>query len=172
MNARQEWRNAVCDSRLDPTAKLVALVLDRYMDGRGECWPSKAAIAAGSSHGRSVVVRAIHRLELAGFVLVIRSKGRLPNRYRATLPPNGVVGDTVNSVVGDTVTGSTVSWAASNGVVGDTRTRSTEQEKPARTRAEEPKPAAGAYHKFADQPPDIVVDEAMLAQARAWLTGP
>jgi len=160
MNARQEWRNAVRDSSLDGTAKLVALILDTYMDGHGETWPSKTTIAAGASCDSSTVKRAVHRLEDAGFLLVIRSRGGRSNRYRACMPPpNGGAGAPVDGGAGAPIRGLNGGTDARNGGTGAPRTRSTELERP----------GAGAYKPFADQPPDITVDEAMVALARSWL---
>jgi hypothetical protein len=171
VNARQEWRNAVRDSTLDGVAKLVAYTLDTYMDGDGETWPSTATVAAGAQCGRSTVKRAVHRLEDAQLVLVIRSKGRRPNRYRATMPPpNGSTSEPVNRSTGEPVKASNGFRDDSNGFTSGPRTRSTELERPSRTRErQEPRPLAGAYQPFADKPPDITVDQAALKLARSWL---
>jgi hypothetical protein len=160
VNARQEWRNAVRDSTLDGTAKLVALVLDTYMDGDGETWPSKGTIGVGASCDASTVKRAVHRLEAAGFLLVIRSYGRRPNRYRACMPPsNGGAGAPVNGGAGAPVDRVNGGKSPFNGGAGAPRTRSTELERP----------GAGAYKPFEDQPPDITADPAIVAAAKAWL---
>jgi hypothetical protein len=83
------WRDAVRDSELDATAKLVAFVLSTYMNGRGCARPSKETLAAGASlsSGRRAVDHAVDRLEGAGFLEVERSRGRTANRYQATLSP-------------------------------------------------------------------------------------
>jgi hypothetical protein len=80
------WRNAVRDSDLDPTAKLVAHTLATYMNSEGFCYPSKRLLARGCRKGEVTVDRAIKRLERAGFLFVVRSAGRTSNRYQATLP--------------------------------------------------------------------------------------
>lgn len=175
MNARQEWRDAICESSLDSTAKLVAYTLDYWMDGRGEAWPSKSTIAERAGKERSTVIRAISRLERAGFVLVIPSRGRRPSRYRACMPPpNSGTHATVNSGTHATVNGPTVPqpWQNAPPTVAPTPPESEvlESGTRGRSRAEEPKPAAGAYRKFADAPPDITIDEAALEQAKAWLS--
>ena len=67
------WRDAIRDSDLDRTAKLVAFVVSIYMNGQGWAFPSKATIAEGCNLDsiRTVDV-AVQRLERAG------SYGRRP----------------------------------------------------------------------------------------------
>jgi hypothetical protein len=83
------WRDALRDSVLDATAKLVGFVLSTYMDARGFAFPSKATLARGSSlgEGRRAVDQAVDRLEADGFLEIERSVGRHAFRYQATLPP-------------------------------------------------------------------------------------
>lgn len=77
-----EWRWAIRDAPIDTTAKTVAWALATRMNGAGECWPSKAQIAADTGLGKRTVDRAMRRLELAGFVEVRRGGGRgHSNRY-------------------------------------------------------------------------------------------
>ena len=77
-----EWRWAIRDAPIDTTAKTVAWALDSRMNGSGECWPSKAQLAADTGLSKRTVDQAIHRLELAGLVAVHRGGGRAhPNRY-------------------------------------------------------------------------------------------
>jgi hypothetical protein len=82
------WRNAIRDSDLDRTAKLVAYTISTYMNGAGEAFPGKGTIAvgAGLGKGRRAVDHAIDRIEAAGFLEVERSKGRRSFHYRATRP--------------------------------------------------------------------------------------
>lgn len=168
MNARQQWRNAIRDSGLDMTAKLVAHTLDTYLDGHGDGWPSRATIANGATCSVSAVKRAIHRLEAGGFLLVVRSSGRRTNRYHATLL-NGFRNDS-NGFTAEPVGGSNGFRENRNGFTAEPRTRSTELEEQGRSRAEEQKPNGGAYRKF-DQPhPTITVDTAQLERAQAWLS--
>ena len=94
---RNEWREAIRASRLDPSAKLLAQTLSTYMDAKGECWPSKQTLSGDCSQDIRVVDRAMLRLESAGFIHVERSKGRKPNRYSAIVP-NPVHTDGVNPV--------------------------------------------------------------------------
>lgn len=78
------WRNAIRDSDLDRTTKLVAYVLSTYMSRAGEAFPSKGTLAAGAGLGnrRSVDV-AVDKLEASGFVTIVRSRGRRSFRYCA-----------------------------------------------------------------------------------------
>lgn len=64
------WQHAIVDSNLDGTAKLVALVLSRYMNLSGWANPGKARLAAGASlgQGRRAVDEAVKRLEARGFL--------------------------------------------------------------------------------------------------------
>jgi hypothetical protein len=81
------WRNAIRDSELDKTAKLVAFVLSTYMDAAGRAFPSKATLSLGASlgAGKRAVDKAIVRLEEAGLLQVTRSRGRRSFRYQAVL---------------------------------------------------------------------------------------
>jgi DNA-binding transcriptional MocR family regulator len=77
-----EWRWAIRDAPIDATAKVVAWALDSRMNGTGECWPSKAQLAADTGLDKRTVDKAMRRLELAGFVTVRQGGGRgHPNRY-------------------------------------------------------------------------------------------
>jgi hypothetical protein len=124
------WRIAVRESDLDTTAKAVAYTLSTYMNGR-ERSPPKRRFAAGASVSKRAADRAVERLQLAGFLLVAKTKGRTSNRYAAALPtvsaPTGLtvspptpLGD-ANRVPGDT---STLYLVTSNRVNSDTRSSS------------------------------------------------
>lgn len=82
------WRDAVRDSELGPTPKLVAHTLATYMNGRGIAWPSRALLAEGASLGSGLrsVDAAVRTLEADGFLVVERSRGRSSHHYCATLP--------------------------------------------------------------------------------------
>jgi hypothetical protein len=87
------WRNAVRDSDLDQTSRLVALVLSTYMhaDGNG-AYPSRRTIANGCGiHAVRAVDAAIRRLEAAGLLQVNRSRGRTSSIYRALLPDSNPI---------------------------------------------------------------------------------
>lgn len=87
-----EWRNAIRDSDLDATAKLVALVLSTYMNSAGECYPARATLAKNCRCAVRTVERAVTRIESAGLLDVSRTAGRgHSNRYRASV--KGVTGD-------------------------------------------------------------------------------
>jgi DNA-binding transcriptional MocR family regulator len=85
------WREAIADSELDATAKLVAHTISTYMNGAGDSFPGKDSIAKRASLGKRAVDRAIDRLEAKGYLQVQRSKGRRPNHYWAAVP-NRVAG--------------------------------------------------------------------------------
>jgi Helix-turn-helix domain len=81
-----KWRNAVRDSGMSSTTKLVGLVLSTYMSADGRCWPSKQTIADGCGLGsRRSVDRAVDNLERAGLLAISRSKGHSSNGYQAVL---------------------------------------------------------------------------------------
>ena len=60
------WRDAIRDSNLDRTAKLVAFVISTFMDGRCLAWPSKTTIGDGAGLVLRAVDRAVDRIEAAG----------------------------------------------------------------------------------------------------------
>lgn len=70
------WREAIRDSELDRTAKLVAYTISTYMNASGEAFPSKPTIARGASLGQGLraVDEAVRRLTDAGFLSVRRSR--------------------------------------------------------------------------------------------------
>jgi len=79
------WRQELRRTTLDPTAKLVGLVLSTYMDGAGRAQVSRSTLADGCAVSVSTVLRAVRRLERAGLLGVDRA-GRLqhlPSRYQA-----------------------------------------------------------------------------------------
>jgi hypothetical protein len=69
------WRNAIRDSSLDRTAKLVAFVLSTFFNAAGYARVSKETLAAGGSVTDRAVDSAINRIEEAGFLTVARSNG-------------------------------------------------------------------------------------------------
>lgn len=83
-----DWRNAIRDSDLDRTAKLVCFVISTYMNGKGEAYPAKETIASGAGlgKGKRSVDQAVNRIEAAGYLGVERFKGRRSFRYLATTP--------------------------------------------------------------------------------------
>jgi len=89
-----DWRHSVCQSELDPTAKLVAFVIACHMDGEAHSWPSRETIAKEASSHVRTVERAIKRVEDAGLLYVQHSPGRIVNHYYIT-PPNGDTHDAV-----------------------------------------------------------------------------
>jgi Helix-turn-helix domain len=121
-----QWRDAVRDSELDRTAKLVAHTLGTYADRDGVAFPSEQTIAEGASLGsRNSVRKSVNALEQAGFVIVRRSPGRRSHQYELRLPTaHGVSGSeeaTAHGVSGQLLTsdGSTVHFTRSTPLVGE-----------------------------------------------------
>ena len=82
------WRDALRDSALDSTAKLVGFVISTFWDAKGEgAFPSRKVIAAGASLNReATITAAIGRLRDAGFLMISQSLGRSSNGYTAAIP--------------------------------------------------------------------------------------
>lgn len=81
-----DWRDAVRDSSLPVHVKAVALVLSTYFDADGaDAYPSIATLSQGASVARMTVVRAIRKLEVVGFLVVRRGRGRGSSHYRAAI---------------------------------------------------------------------------------------
>jgi hypothetical protein len=82
------WRDALRDSPLDSTAKLVGLVLSTYFNARGSAYPGRAALARGASVCDRTIDHALRRLEATGFLHVERTNGgnNRTNGYQALLP--------------------------------------------------------------------------------------
>jgi hypothetical protein len=80
------WRDAIRDSDLRATSKLVAHTLSTYANGRGGAYPARQTLALGSSLSVKAVDTAIRDLETSGFLEVDRSRGRRTNTYCLTLP--------------------------------------------------------------------------------------
>ena len=81
------WRDAIRDSGLDRTAKLVAHTLSSYMNGAGDTFVGKETVRTGASLSSvRTVDEAVNRLERAGYLNVRRSTGGRKNHYIATTP--------------------------------------------------------------------------------------
>jgi hypothetical protein len=92
------WRDALRDSSLSPTAKLVGHTLSTYMNAAGETFVGKMTLARGASlstktKGSTAVTNAIERMRSAGFLAVTppttktgRPAGRRGYQYRALIP--------------------------------------------------------------------------------------
>jgi hypothetical protein len=81
------WRDAIRDSELDRTAKLIAYTLSTWMNGQAEAFPGKDALADRAGVDVRTVDRALHRIEAAGFVRVRVGGGRArTNRYEGITP--------------------------------------------------------------------------------------
>lgn len=74
-----------CDAKLNDNAKCVALhIITRYINGHTEeAWPSYQTIAEAIGKSVKTIQRAIHDLELGGWLDVVRGNGsRVSTRYR------------------------------------------------------------------------------------------
>src|ERR1700751_4733110 len=80
------WRDAIRDSGLSRTDKLVCLLLSTYMNGQAETFVSKEKIAEKAGMSIRGVDNAILRIGEAGYPVVQRSKGRRPNHYFGVSP--------------------------------------------------------------------------------------
>src|SRR5581483_8217451 len=83
-----DWRDAIRDSGLTRTEKLVGLTLSTYMSAEGRAYPSKETLARGCSLSDRAVDRAVDVLEAAEFLEVRRTRGGngRSNLYIAALP--------------------------------------------------------------------------------------
>jgi hypothetical protein len=82
-----EWRDAVRDSGLDSSTKLVGHTLSTYMDRTGYAYPAKTTLAKKASLSVRTVDGAIDKLEMSLLLRVSRPKNRRAGfTYRAVLP--------------------------------------------------------------------------------------
>lgn len=87
-----KWREAIRDSGLPKTTKLVAYTLSTHLNSAGTAYPSIVTLARGSSLGRrdqkdnTAVKTAIARLEADGFLDVDRKRGQRGWFYTALIP--------------------------------------------------------------------------------------
>jgi hypothetical protein len=88
------WRNAIRDSDLHRTDKLIAYTISTYMNAAGVGFPSKQTIARGASLASTRAVdQSVKRIESAGYLGVDRTLGgRSSNTYRALIPPHAHAG--------------------------------------------------------------------------------
>ena len=105
MPAPPAFRAAVMAAAIDPTAKLVGLVLAAHMDGKGMAQVSKGRVGVAAGLEAKAVQRAVRRLEAAGLLEVKTVAGgrHVVNRYGAR---NGVPGDPVSAAMPLIETGS------------------------------------------------------------------
>jgi|SRR6516162_1855717 hypothetical protein len=85
-----EYREAICDSDLSPSARLVGFALSCHVSAKhgAEVWPAKTHLAEDTGLSVRTVDLAINELERASYLTAKRSLGRTSNRY--TLTPNPV----------------------------------------------------------------------------------
>jgi DNA-binding IscR family transcriptional regulator len=170
MSSRLDWRVAVRDSNLSPTAKHVALTLDTYMNSRGLAWPTRTTLAGGVGVSVKTVERALKELSQSRFITVHRGRGRTPNMYRACsdidVSTNGSVVATSTTVVATSTTRSSDTHVAQKPLKPYEAVHAhTQNEKP----NTEPRASAGAYLKHEGAPHKVTVDPAMVAYAKGWL---
>lgn len=75
---------ALCDAKLTKGDCQVLAVIGGHVGKDGEAWPGVNRIAGKAGIHRSTVMRAVDRLEAAGYVDVQRKRG-LSNRYQMAL---------------------------------------------------------------------------------------
>ncbi len=82
------WRSAICDSELEPGARLLAQTLACHMSVRGDsCFPSINTLSAETGMSDRSVQRYIRRLRQTGWLTVTYGGGRgRSNRYKASVP--------------------------------------------------------------------------------------
>jgi hypothetical protein len=81
------YREAICDSELDPASRHVALVLAMYMKASDRtCFPSKLTLARRTGYSKRTVDRAIRQLEETGYLDVRHSRGNRKNHYQGVIP--------------------------------------------------------------------------------------
>jgi hypothetical protein len=112
------WRDAVADSNLGPSPKLVAFVLTTWMSGKGVCWPSKGLIAHRSSLSERTVYTATRELEGHGFLSINWSRGHSSHTYTATMPNQATTAGSTRQMVhadlaNDDTNPATVAWESS-----------------------------------------------------------
>lgn len=170
MSSRLDWRVAVRDSDLSPTAKHVALTLDTYMNSRGLAWPTRATLAEGVGLSVKTVERALRELSQSGFIVVHRGRGRTPNLYRACsdmdVSTNGSVVATSTTVVATSTTRSSDTHVAQSRMKPYEAVNAHAQTRKPNT---EPRASAGAYLQHEGAPHKVAVDPAMVAYAKGWL---
>jgi len=83
------WCRAIREAKLDPTVRLVLVMLGLRANDGGAAWPSASTIAADTGLGRTAVFRALARAEHAGLLERYRRGGGEPGStplYRLRFP--------------------------------------------------------------------------------------
>ena len=104
------WRNALRDSEVDQTAKLLGFVLSTYLTSEGLAGhngrpaPSRETLARGVGVSIRTVDRRLDDLEAAGFLDIERAVGgqRKTNTYTATIPNGDTAVSPLEAENGDT----------------------------------------------------------------------
>lgn len=90
---RDIWQRAILSCHdVPPNVCRVAMAISlRLYVGRGNCFPSYERLAEDAAVSRDTVIRAVKTLEAAGWLGVIRSKGRKSNSFTLLMPPSMAV---------------------------------------------------------------------------------
>lgn len=89
---RTVWQNAVlaCPD-ISATVCRVAMSISQFMHPGNECFPSYERLAERSSVSRDTAIRAVKRLEVAGWLGVTRTMGRKSNTFTMLMPASVAV---------------------------------------------------------------------------------
>lgn len=84
-----EWgwfpKSIVEDLSLHPSAKLLYMCFALHANTNERCWPSRARLAQLSGLGERTITRAVQQLELAGYLVAGRERGK-QTHYALTIP--------------------------------------------------------------------------------------
>lgn len=97
---RHVWMGAVlADKRLPDGCKLIALALANTINvASGACHPSYETLAKNTNKSRDTAMRAVKRLEAAGWLGIARTKGRKANSFTLLMPSNLAVTPAIGDV--------------------------------------------------------------------------
>lgn len=103
------WRSAIVESKLEPTARLVALTLSLHMNERGgSCFPSVATLASETGLNEKSVRRHVHALADGGWLVLTAGGGRgRSNTYSAMIPEQAERGASLGGIEAETLPGDT-----------------------------------------------------------------
>jgi hypothetical protein len=91
---RQIWFNAVLACKeLPAPVRLVAQAIGHVMNvGTGQCNPSYETLGERTGQSARTCMRAVKALEAAGWIAVVRTKGRHSNNFVLKMPASAAVG--------------------------------------------------------------------------------
>jgi Helix-turn-helix domain len=99
------WRDAVRDSPLRSTTKLVGVILSTWADARGGCFPGRSTIAAGASVSDRAVDKALDELEREGWLAIDPPKRPVATKAGGTVlrrPGGREITNTYKLLLGET----------------------------------------------------------------------